>query len=313
MIGISAGFSIGTIVCAALGLVALVVLFFPFVFKVDFDVDLMGAKAEIRLFRKLLYTWKKSFKKDSDEDELDSLDGGHGGDSGDGEDVVPTYVPPKKKPMTEESTNKEPVKDAVEDSVTAQVSAPSTSKERLESNTPKIVEPKTDSAKVSENLDEPKTDEEKEKPKLSETEFWTIILTPEMDSRAFWAVKKLLTALLKLFRIKFEDCFVEGIRTDYVSMGYGAALNGILKSFPYIDAWDFRMDWTHDHEQRAQGRVRISVNLCRIIGLLLTVLFYGGIVAFKFWRRRAQVLKTHELPELGWVRKKIVKLMAEEE
>jgi hypothetical protein len=39
---------------------------------------------------------------------------------------------------------------------------------------------------------------------------------------------------------------------------------------------------------------------------------YGGIFAFVFWRRRAAVLKTGELPELGYVRTKILNWLVEE-
>ena len=49
------------------------------------------------------------------------------------------------------------------------------------------------------------------------------------------------------------------------------------------------------------------------LGLILAILFYGGIVAFTFWRRRAKILKTGELPELGFIRSKIVKMMSEDD
>ena len=138
-------------------------------------------------------------------------------------------------------------------------------------------------------------------------------MTPEFDTRAWWAVRHELSALFKLFRIRFTDSFVEGIRMEYENMGYAAALNGFLKSYPYIGDWDFRMDWTYDHEPRAEGHLKASVNLCRTLGLLLATLFYGGILAFTFWRRRAHILKTGELPELGFVRKKIVNIMTEDD
>ena len=73
------------------------------------------------------------------------------------------------------------------------------------------------------------------------------------------------------------------------------------------------MDWTRDHELKMDGHMRASVNLCRTLGLILAILFYGGVVAFTFWRRRARILKTGELPELGVVRNKIVKMMSEDD
>jgi hypothetical protein len=152
----------------------------------------------------------------------------------------------------------------------------------------------------------------KEKRKLSDREFWTIILTPDFDVRAFRYVKKILVAVLSLFRVKFIDCFVEGIQSDYMSMGYGAAINGFLKSFPYIGAWDFRMDWCHEKELRAAGGVRMSVNLLRILCFVLETLVLVGILAISFWRRRSRVIKTNELPELGFIRRKIVDFIVEE-
>ena len=170
--------------------------------------------------------------------------------------------------------------------------------------------PAEEKAPVNESAEE----EKEEKRSLTDVEFWTLLLTPEFDTRAWWAVRHALSALFKLFRMRFADCFVEGIRfQEYENMGYAAALNGVLKSFPYIGAWDFRMDWTRDHEPHAEGHLRASINVCRVLGLILAILFYGGIVAFTFWRRRAKILKTGELPELGFIRSKIVKMMSEDD
>ncbi|MCQ2106871.1 MAG: hypothetical protein MJZ26_13895 [Fibrobacter sp.] len=337
------------IILSVLCVLALVVLFFPFIFKVEFEVSMAGAVARLYLFKKLLKKFEKSFgKKDGSEaDELDDY-------KDDEPDVVPAYVPAKKstppEPPKETLKAPEPPKETVAENSEKKEQESSTneclpepakySSEKIsentspeskpaEKNTEQPVEkssentaleskPVTEGAVTSVTSDDKPQDEDDEEPKkkekrsLTDREFWSIILTPELDNTAFWAVKKLLACLLKLFRIKFRDCFVEGIRSDYVTMGYGAALNGIIKSFPFLENWDLRMDWTHDHEMKAEGRIFISVNLVRILGLLIAILFYGGIVAFKFWRRRAHVLKTNELPELDWVRKKIVKFMAED-
>ena len=152
----------------------------------------------------------------------------------------------------------------------------------------------------------------KEKRKLSDREFWTIILTPDLDARAFRYALKILSAVLSLFRVRFIGCFVEGIQSDYMSMGYGAALNGFLKSFPYVGAWDFRMDWCHEKELRAAGSIRMSVNLLRIFCFVLETLVLVGILAWIFWRRRAHVIKTNKLPELGFIRRKILEFILED-
>ena len=152
----------------------------------------------------------------------------------------------------------------------------------------------------------------KEKRKLSDREFWTILLTPDLDARAFRYVLKILRAVFSLFRIRFKDCFIEGIQADYQTMGYLAATNGVLKAFPYVGDWDLRMDWTREKELRAAGTVRLSVTLLRVFCFILETLVLAGILAFSFWRRRARVIKTNELPELGFVRKKILNIILED-
>ena len=256
---------------------ALVALFFPFIFWVDFSADFSEITVRVRFFKKVVYTYTKCFKKGQSSEEEDV--------SVDEEDSVAAAPAPKvekaEPPKSEQSVEPES-------------------------------KPETEKKKSSE--EKSSDDEKEEKRSLTDEEFWTLLLTPEFDTRAWWAVRHALSALFKLFRIRFVDCFVEGIRfQEYENMGYAAALNGVLKSFPYIGAWDFRMDWTRDHEPHAEGHMRASINVCRVLGLILTTLFYGGIVAFTFWRRRAKILKTGELPELGFIRNKIVKMMSEDD
>ena len=275
---------------------ALVALFFPFVFWIDFTAGLEGVNVHIRLFKKDLYTYIKTFKKkQSSEKEVASVDK---------EETEATAPAPAPEVEKAEIPNPEEKVESVKPS------------EPEKKDEPKPVEKQEPSKTKETNSSEEKNsgEEEPEKRSLTDQEFWTLLLTPEFDTRAWWAVRHALSALFRLFRIRFIDCFVEGIRLqEYENMGYAAALNGFLKSFPYIGAWDFRMDWTRDHELKMDGHMRASVNLCRTLGLILAILFYGGIVAFTFWRRRARILKTGELPELGFVRNKIVKMMSEDD
>ena len=278
---------------------ALVALFFPFVFWIDFTAGLEGAKVRIRLFKKDLYTYTKSFKKEQpSQEEVVSVD------KKETEVVAPAPAPKVEKieaPQPEKKTESAPEKPA----------EPEVKKDVAANPAPETSAP-TSEEKIP--VDKSSDDEKEEKRSLTDKEFWTLLLTPEFDTRAWWAVRHALSALFRLFRIRFIDCFVEGIRLqEYENMGYAAALNGFLKSFPYIGAWDFRMDWTRDHEPKAEGHMRASVNLCRTLGLILATLFYGGIVAWTFWRRRAHILKTGELPELGFIRNKIVKMMSEDD
>ena len=159
---------------------------------------------------------------------------------------------------------------------------------------------------------QPPSPEPEAKKSLTEREFWTLLLTPDIDERGLRCSKKILNSFLNVFQVRYRDCYVEGIRMDYKSMGYGAALNAMLKGYPFLEDWDLRMDWTRDHDLQSAGRIEATINLCRTIWFLTVSSVYGGIFAFVFWRRRAAVLKTGELPELGYVRTKILNWLVEE-
>ena len=316
--------------------IALVILFFPFRFKVEFEAGEHGCRALFFFFGKRLWTGEKQWGKkkesgegagDTDADYLDGDSSDKDVDDSASEGAEPEFVataPVKpvetKAAPVDASTEKTaaPAQDvSAKDDLTKDVPAEA-SETKVESAPVAKEEPKSAPAKTEtpvQNAPEPAPEpepEKKEKPKLTDEQFWTIILTPDLDARAFRYVKRLLAVIVKLFNIKFVDCFVEGIRADYATMGYGAALNGIFKSFPYLQAWDFRMDWCRDRELRAQGEIHARTNLCRFFYLLLVTLVYAGILFLLFWRRRARVLKTGELPELGFIRKKIVGWMVEE-
>ena len=290
---------------------ALVALFFPFLFWVDFDAGMEGVNVRVRLFKKVLYTYKKKFGKD-DEDEEDVFDVS----SPEPEPVEKSNAPElcKTEPYESIPEDIKPVEDTAEEDRPETPAPVETKSAEAKPEEAKPAEEKLDEGEARGKEAEETAEEDKpEKRSLTDKEFWTLLLTPEFDTRAWWAVRHELSAIFRLFRVRFVDCFVEGFRMEYDNMGYAAALNGFLKSYPYIGDWDFRMDWTRDHEVRAEGRLRASVNLCRTLGLLLATLFYGGILAFTFWRRRAHILKTGELPELGFVRNKIVNIMTEDD
>ena len=279
-------------------------------------------------------------RRETIDERLGTIDDSHvRRESGMTEDVEPRHPEPRsgegssavpvESRVTKEPEKPEEKKDGV---VTAESKAPSTTEkktapakpaeevaEKSETEKPKPeakVKTKDEGRETSraqdESIETEKSKPKKEKRKLSDREFWTIILTPDLDARAFRYALKILSAVLSLFRVRFIGCFVEGIQSDYMSMGYGAALNGFLKSFPYVGAWDFRMDWCHEKELRAAGSIRISVNLLRIFCFVLETLVLVGILAWIFWRRRAHVIKTNELPELGFIRRKILEFILED-
>jgi hypothetical protein len=280
---------------------ALVALFFPFVFWIDFGADFNEVNARVCLYKKVLGSFSKNFRKEASDRSRDDTR----------KDV------PEKQSATQVDTDKDSVVEASTATPAAPVEKKDTPKQTEEktegpTETKATVETVAEKDEKESKEAEPQEAESKEKRSLTDKEFWTLLLTPEFDSRAWWSVRHLTSAFLKLFRVRFVNCFVEGFRMEYHHMGYAAALNGFLKSYPYIGDWDFRMDWTRDHNPRIEGHVRISVNLCRILGLSIATLFYGGIVAWSFWRRRSHILKTGELPELGFIRGKIVKMMMED-
>ena len=352
--------------------VALVLLLFPFAFRIDFEAGERGVRALFFFFKKKVYEYEKKWKDEVGSRQL-AVEGddkcvdresrpsslGHDRDQHLGQErsdcpktrgerrnapsVEVVAKKPAETPKTEHletsaeqpdvilseaenspekressevilSETKDPVKSsASSESVTQD--APST-----EVKSSSVVEVSSD-AKVaeSENRDSEKNETpaedkkpKKEKRKLSDREFWTIILTPDFDARAFKYILKILKAVLTLFRVRFSDCFVEGIRSDYQTMGYIAAVNGFLKAYPYVGDWDLRMDWCNEKELRAAGSVRLSITLLRIFCFTLETLVLAGILAFSFWRRRAHVIKTNELPQLGFIRRRILEFILED-
>jgi hypothetical protein len=308
--------------------VALVVLFFPIRFRIDFGADENGGGAKFYIYKKNFYTWEKFRKGKS-----------HGSDeSHDDDSAVPEFVatapakPVEKKAAPsassagsvtgsgtsspievkadaqEKTAPVEIAKDAVQEK-TAPVEtspAPVTEKPAGDKKPAEVKQPaKVETPAASVGSAQPAGDKKNEKRDLTDFEFWTLVLTPDLDERGFRYVKRLLVDLVRLFNVKFENCFVEGIRADYKTMGYGAALNGVIKGFPFLKDWDLRMDWCNEKDLRVQGNILARTNLCRVLFYLLELALLAGIVFLIFWRRRARVLKTGELPELGFVRQKI--------
>ena len=327
--------------------VALVVLFFPIRFRIDFGADENGGGAKFYIYKKNFYTWEK-FRKGKGHDSDESLDddefadkssGGsrdkYSGESHDEDSAVPEFVATAPaKPVEKKAA--ESVKADAGKEKPAESAAPAGDKTSAGNETPASNEPPAQSdasdkrpaelakvetakpAKVDAEVKQPakvetpaepeKPAEEKKKPEkrdLTDFEFWTLVLTPDLDERGFRYLKRLLIDLVRLFNMKFENCFVEGIRADYKTMGYGAALNGIIKGFPFLKDWDLRMDWCNEKDLRLQGNILARTNLCRVLFYLLELALLAGIVFLIFWRRRARVLKTGELPELGFVRQKV--------
>lgn len=289
--------SVFSLVLILVAIIAAVVLLFPVVFRLDFHLTESGFVADLFVFKKRLWNYTKEWKaKEEQEPEPEQ--------------------PAEERPVEEtalspepETSTSEPQKDAsarTETAANIPSPAPKTSVTEPEpQNT--TLEPETSTPEL-----QPPSSEPEARKSLTEREFWTLLLTPDIDERGLRYSKKILNSFLNVFQVRFRDCYVEGIRMDYKSMGYGAALNAMLKGYPFLEDWDLRMDWTRDHDLQSAGHIEATINLCRTVWFLTVSSVYGGIFAFVFWRRRAAVLKTGNLPELGYVRTKILNWLVEE-
>ena len=324
------------LLCSIL-VVALVLLLFPFAFRIDFEAGERGVRALFFFLKKKVYEYEKKWKENAgskehsvDSEKLEPQDAPKSVT----QDAPPMVEAVAKKPA--ETPKTEPMKVGIDESAKRESLPPSSSKQSegdsvkssasnesahpVEVKSSSVVEVSSEAkAAESENRDSEKNETpaedkkpKKEKRKLSDREFWTIILTPDFDARAFKYILKIFKAVLSLFRVRFRDCFVEGIRSDYQTMGYIAAANGFLKAYPYARDWDLRMDWCNEKELRAAGSVHLSITLLRIFCFTLETLVLAGILAFSFWRRRAHVIKTNELPQLGFIRRRILEFILED-
>ena len=275
--------------------VALVLLFFPLKVRITFEVGERGGQAHFFFFKKNFWNYEKKWGKDNSELKIQNSQLGSGGESN------------AECGMQNAECG---MQNFVEASAATELARALSSRSQNECEA--LMQNAELSSGEEKTCKTEKMEGEKEKRSLTDKEFWTLLLTPDLDARGLRYAKAVLVALFKFLKVKFVDCYVEGIRMDYETMGYGAAANGVMKGFPYLEDWDIRMDWCNEKELHSAGTILLPTNLCRTLGFLLCAAYYCGILAFIFWRRRAAVLKTGELPKLGFVRRKIVDWMAED-
>ena len=199
--------------------VALVLLLFPFAFRIDFEAGERGVRALFFFFKKKVYEYEKKWKENAGSKEL----------AVDSEKLEPQNAPKSvtqdapavevvaKKPA--ETPKTEPMKVGIDESAKRESLPPSSSKQSeedsvkssasnesahpVEVKSSSVVEVSSEAkAAESENRDSEKNETpaedkkpKKEKRKLSDREFWTIILTPDFDARAFKYILKILKAV----------------------------------------------------------------------------------------------------------------------
>ena len=315
--------SVFSLVLILVAIIAAVVLLFPVVFRLDFHLTESGFVADLFVFKKRLWNYTKEWKaKENPEPEPEQP-----AEERPVEETAPSPEPEAStsEPQTSNPASQTPQADPhfrEDDEPRASSPAPEASTSEPQTSYPKAKRPQTSNPEPEtpqadphfREDDEPRASnpEPEARKSLTEREFWTLLLTPDIDERGLRYSKKILNSFLNVFQVRFRDCYVEGIRMDYKSMGYGAALNAMLKGYPFLEDWDLRMDWTRDHDLQSAGHIEATINLCRTVWFLTVSSVYGGIFAFVFWRRRAAVLKTGNLPELGYVRTKILNWLVEE-
>jgi outer membrane biosynthesis protein TonB len=143
---------------------ALVALFFPFVFWIDFGADFNGAKARVSLYKKVLGSFSKNFRKEASDRSRDDTR----------KDV------PEKQSATQVDTDK----DSVVEASTATPAAPVEKKDTPKQTEEKTEEPTETKATVETVAEkdekeskeaEPQEAESKEKRSLTDKEFWTLL------------------------------------------------------------------------------------------------------------------------------------------
>ena len=293
--------SVFSLVLILVAIIAAVVLLFPVVFRLDFHLTESGFVADLFVFKKRLWNYTKEWKTKEDPEP---------------EPEQPAEEKPVEKaapsPEPETSTSEPQTSNPASQTPQADPHFREDDEPRASSPAPEASSSEPEASTSESQTSYPKAKRPQSPQSLTEREFWTLLLTPDIDERGLRYSKKILNSFLNVFQVRFRDCYVEGIRMDYKSMGYGAALNAMLRGYPFLEDWDLRMDWTRDHDLQSAGHIEATVNLCRTVWFLTVSSVYGGIFAFVFWRRRAAVLKTGELPELGYVRTKILNWLVEE-
>ena len=301
--------SVFSLVLILVAIIAAVVLLFPVVFRLDFHLTESEFVADLFVFKKRLWNYTKEWKtKEDPEPEPEQP-----AEEKPAEKAAPSPASqtPQADPHFREDDEPRASSPEPEASNPAP-EAPQADPHFREDDESRAPSPAPEASTSEPQTSYPKAKRPQSPQSLTEREFWTLLLTPDIDGRGLRYSKKILNSFVNVFQVRFRDCYVEGIRMDYKSMGYGAALNAMLKGYPFLEDWDLRMDWTRDHDLQSAGHIEATVNLCRTVWFLTVSSVYGGIFAFVFWRRRAAVLKTGELPELGYVRTKILNWLVEE-
>ena len=242
-------------------LLAALILFFPVPVRFVFLVSRKEKLWEVRIFRRtLLKGESESGKEDSVEAESPPANGGtERGGAPENEPVEEIKMPECNRPQLET-----PVVAAVSD-------APSAEAQKEEQ------------------------DEEYIAKKKNDREFFSVILSPDFTRgilKRFW---KLCRYSFKLFRCEFEDVTIEGVRLDYVKMGYlQGACSFISGLFPLFRNWNVQMDWCRSKEKKAHGIVLVRFTVLRVL-----IAAFGAIALglWIFWKYRRGKRRYREHPE----------------
>lgn len=176
------------------------------------------------------------------------------------------------------------------------------------------IEKKPAELSTAERLGDAKQENGKEE-ELSDRDFFTLLLQPKMVSLAWKYLKVLLGRTLKLFRIKFHDSFIEGVKgRSPQETGCLAALLGSLHTvFPALAGFTFVMNWDGSVELGAYGKFTAQINLLRILLFILLAAYIAGRVALLYFLMKRKYKKDATGFKLAWWRRKIVDFIAAED
>src|SRR5574344_2152395 len=243
-------------------LLAALILFFPVPVRFVFLVSRREKLWEVRVFRRTLL---KGESEDADEASVEAEnppadDGAESGAARENKPVEEIKMPERNLPQLERS-----------DVAAAAPEAP------------------------SEEAQKEEQDEEYIAKKKSDREFFSVILSPDFTRgilKRFW---KLCRYSFKLFHCEFEDVTIEGVRLDYVKMGYlQGACSFISGMFPLFRNWNVQLDWCRDKEKKAHGTVLVRFTVLRVL-----IAAFGAIALglWIFWKYRRGKKRYREHPE----------------
>lgn len=273
-------------------LLAALVLFFPVPVRFVFLVSRKEKQWEIRVFR-------RTFLKGESEDGIDDAAETHS--TAESKETAPAEVKPVQVSTAPVETQKTSV------DVQALKRAP------VMDSTAETQASETVFDAPSEDAQKEERDEEFIAKKKSDREFFSVILSPDFTHgilKRFW---KLCRYSFKLFHCEFEDVTVEGVRLDYIKMGYlQGACSFVSGMFPLFKNWNVQMDWCHNKEKKVHGIVLVKFTVLRVLIAAFGAIALGLWIYLKYRRGKKRYREHPETLRLVFWRRFVLDFLAPE-